>query len=118
MKHEKRKPGRPGPQEPYKPNFKLMVASLAYVGEKTIEQISNEFNISVPTVCRWKKTLLEKGEVLFNGAEKIISEEPTQPKVEEACSPKIREVENNDMSLQMSIGCIAFALGFLAKWFI
>ena len=55
-------------------DFKLKVASEALAGEKTIQAIAAENNISVSLVSTWKKTLQQEGQRFFNEKSKIQKE--------------------------------------------
>lgn len=50
----------------YTGDFKLKVASEALAGEKTLQAIAAENNISVSLVSNWKKTLQQEGAKFFN----------------------------------------------------
>jgi transposase-like protein len=45
--------------------FKFRVALEAAKGQKTINEIANEFSLHPNQVSQWKQTLLEGGESLF-----------------------------------------------------
>ena len=55
-------------------DFKLRVASEALAGEKTIQSIAAENDISVSLVGAWKKILQQEGPRFFNEKSKIQKE--------------------------------------------
>lgn len=68
--------GRPST---FSPEFKLMVAIIAYTGTKSFESIAREFDVSHMSVRKWKRMLHQKGQTLFGGEEQT-EIEPTTTK--------------------------------------
>ena len=58
----------------YTGDFKLKVASEALAGEKTIQVIAAENDVSVSLVSTWKKILQQEGPRFFNEKSKMQKE--------------------------------------------
>jgi transposase len=63
----------------HSPAFKAKVALAAIKGEKTMSELSQQFDVHVNQIKQWKDQLLEGASGLFSGDAKT---EPTAPTVD------------------------------------
>lgn len=63
------------PRRNHSPEFKARVALEALKGEKTLAELSSQFDVHPNQITQWKSQLLEQAASVFNGG-KAKSEEP------------------------------------------
>ena len=63
------------PRRNHSPEFKARVALEALKGEKTLAELSSQFDVHPNQITQWKSQLLEQAASVFNGG-KSKSEEP------------------------------------------
>ena len=62
------------PRRNHSPEFKAKVALAALKGEKTLAELSEQFDVHANQITTWKSELLEKAASVFNGGKP--NEEP------------------------------------------
>jgi transposase-like protein len=61
--------------------FKFKVALEALKGNKTVPELSQEFEVAPSQIYAWKKHLQECGAETFNGKQKIVKHDVEQEKL-------------------------------------
>jgi transposase len=64
------------PRRNHSPAFKAKVALAAIRGEKTITELSEQFDVHTNQITKWKTQLLERADEAFDGGQ------PTEPPVD------------------------------------
>lgn len=54
-------------KKPHSPEFKMRVALEALKGNKTVQELCQEFGVVSSQIYKWKNALLERGKDVFNG---------------------------------------------------
>ena len=67
------------PRRNHSPEFKARVALEAVKGEKTLAELSSQFDVHPNQITQWKGQLLEQAAAVFSGG-KTQSEEPVDLK--------------------------------------
>ena len=67
------------PRRNHSPEFKARVALAAVKGEKTLAELSSQFDVHANQITQWKSQLLEQAAAVFNGG-KLSAEEPVDLK--------------------------------------
>ena len=67
------------PRRNHRPQFKARVALAAVKGEKTLAELSSQFDVHPNQITQWKSQLLEQAASVFNGG-RSRSEEPVDLK--------------------------------------
>ena len=67
------------PRRNHRPQFKARVALAAVKGEKTLAELSSQFDVHPNQITQWKSQLLEQAASVFNGG-RSRTEEPVDLK--------------------------------------
>ena len=67
------------PRRNHRPQFKARVALAAGKGEKTLAELSSQFDVHPNQITQWKSQLLEQAASVFNGG-RSRTEEPVDLK--------------------------------------
>ena len=67
------------PRRNHRPQFKARVALAAVKGEKTLAELSSQFDVPPNQITQWKSQLLEQAASVFNGGSSR-TEEPVDLK--------------------------------------
>ena len=67
------------PRRNHRPQFKARVALAAVKGEKTLAELSSQFDVHPNQITQWKSPLLEQAASVFNGG-RSRTEEPVDLK--------------------------------------
>ena len=67
------------PRRNHSPQFKARVALAAVKGEKTLAELSSQFDVHPNQITQWKSQLLEQAASVFNGG-RSRTEEPVDLK--------------------------------------
>ena len=67
------------PRRNHRPQFKARVALAAVKGEKTLAELSTQFDVHPNQITQWKSQLLEQAASVFNGG-RSRTEEPVDLK--------------------------------------
>ena len=67
------------PRRNHRPQFKARVALAAVKGEKTLAELSSQFDVHPNQITQWKSQLLEQAASVFNGG-RSRSEDPVDLK--------------------------------------
>ena len=67
------------PRRNHSPEFKARVALEALKGEKTLSELSSQFDVHPNQITQWKGQLLEQAAAVFNGG-KVSAETPVDLK--------------------------------------
>ena len=65
------------PRRNHRPQFKARVALAAVKGEKTLAELSSQFDVHPNQITQWKSQLLEQAASVFNGG-RSRTEEPDE----------------------------------------
>ena len=65
------------PRRNHRPQFKARVALAAVKGEKTLVELSSQFDVHPNQITQWKSQLLEQAASVFNGG-RSRTEEPDE----------------------------------------